>query len=296
MNKEQFTVALIIELKKRLGKDYNVLSNITLKTNGLKLTGLIISKSEGASIVSPNIYIDEYFKDYQRGAKSMADIVEAVLICYYTIPFTDDIEQKLSGVYLDYKKHVRCKLINTEKNKELLESSPHREWNNLSIVYYLVIDEDYNNSYMTVGIDNNLQRRLGVSEEELYQLALQNMDASVVSMTNYLLDNDVIGEGDIVEDNLFSMYIARTKASYGAVSILKPNLLSDLAKKLCSNFLYLIPSSIHEMVIIKAKEFVSVNSINDMIQFINQTQVMPDDFLSDICYRYDSTTNRISVA
>lgn len=87
--------------------------------------------------------------------------------------------------------NVTLKLINTEQNKELLENVPHREFEDLSIIYSWTIGMESEGVYSTI-VTNDMAEGIGLSEEELYQRACEN--------TKRLFPTEIKSMADIVTD------------------------------------------------------------------------------------------------
>lgn len=63
--------------------------------------------------------------------------------------------------------------------------------------------------------------------------------------------------------------------------------LSDIAKELDDNLL-ILPSSRHEIIILKEATASDVDWLKGMVMEVNGTQVAPEDFLSDSVYFFDA--------
>ena len=81
---------------------------------------------------------------------------------------------------------------------------------------------------------------------------------------------------------------------FGASTILIEEKLYELAEELGSD-LYLIPSSIHEMLAISSEE-TSPDFLASMIMMTNTTQVEPEERLSNSVYQYRRDTREVSIA
>ena len=55
---------------------------------------------------------------------------------------------------------------------------------------------------------------------------------------------------------------------------------------------YLIPSSVHEFILIKDDGTPKAKDLNKMIKNVNETVLEPRDYLSDQCYHYDAKEKR----
>ena len=60
--------------------------------------------------------------------------------------------------------------------------------------------------------------------------------------------------------------------------------------------LYIIPSSIHEVILLpdSGKE-PDATALKEMIREVNSTQVAPEEILSDNLYYYDATDKRVKI-
>ena len=88
------------------------------------------------------------------------------------------------------------------------------------------------------------------------------------------------------EESETPLYVLTNKARlYGASCILYPNLLDSIADKLTCDF-YLIPSSIHEFLILPVLPGTCIQDLNAMIHEVNSTQVEEEEILSDHAYFY----------
>ena len=83
---------------------------------------------------------------------------------------------------------------------------------------------------------------------------------------------------------------------YGASVVFYPGLLKSLAKCQGSGF-YLIPSSIHEMILFPEDALCSsVAEVNQMIRDINLADVREEDVLSETLYHYLPESDEIVIA
>ena len=92
------------------------------------------------------------------------------------------------------------------------------------------------------------------------------------------------------------MYVlSNSRMINGASAMLYPDMLKKLSEKLDSN-LYIIPSSVHEVIVFSDNMADDKKSLKDMIYSVNRTQMDPQDILSDSLYFYDRTEEKIFIA
>ena len=89
------------------------------------------------------------------------------------------------------------------------------------------------------------------------------------------------------------MYVLSNKSRVdGAACMLYPNLIQDFAEAIQSSF-YIIPSSIHELLLLPTRHLEESQEIKSMIREINDTQVSAEEILSYSLYLYDKEERRI---
>ncbi len=138
----------------------------------------------------------------------------------------------------------------------------------------------------------------GWNEEKLMELAMNNpLYKDEICITP--LENIILG---IPGDDLSSLknsgspmaVITNTAKNYGAAAILNKDAMMKIADA-CEDDLYIIPSSVHECITIP-KSVMEPEELREMVCQVNQTQVLPEERLSDDVYFFDSVTREISMA
>ena len=106
-------------------------------------------------------------------------------------------------------------------------------------------------------------------------------------------DVDVAKTEDEAEYRIFPMYVlTNQKKTFGAICIRYPGMLKELSEKFGGDF-YILPSSVHECILVPADETVSRDMLKEMVTDINQTQVEPQEILANQAYLYSRTLNQI---
>ena len=292
MNKEQFITLLVERLKNDLGNGYEVSSDTVTKNNGVILNGIIIGKNQQQCRTI--IYIDSLYDDYLNG-RCLQSIVDNMIETFYRAETEQNFDVHQEHKLFD---RIRCKLINTKANKEFLDKTPHTEFHDLSLIYYYSLDNAEDEYLKSVTIDNAIMKSINLSLDELHRIAMKNtkeqMPGQIIGMSTLLHQ---MSDGLYPEDEDETMYvITNTKKIFGASAILQEELLSDFCNSINVNSLYIIPSSVHEMILLPCTRATSVNEINRIINEVNSTKVDAQDVLSSNCYIYNRSLHQISVA
>ena len=192
------------------------------------------------------------------------------------------------------------KLINKDKNEELLKSSPHYVYGDLAAVFIVCIPQFEDGTRGTILIRNeNLKFWENVDKSMLLKDALDCMRKTppvIKTIADAL--RGFMGESfeDMPDaDDMVKMYVLTNKDSnYGASQILLHESLDEIAERLGESRMYVIPSSVHEVLVIPVRG--ECIDIANMIREVNDTVVSREDILSYNLYLYDAEDKMIRIA
>lgn len=300
MGIEKFAEKIAELLTERLGDGHRVKAVEVLKNNGVVWHGVNILE-EGRKIC-PCVYVDGYYEGYENGGLQMDDIVE------------DIIEDSRGGVgenfdrtlFDEYGKAcllLKGKLVNTEKNSEMLKDMPHREFMDLSLIYYVEISMN-SKGVGHILVKNEHMEKWGKSEGELYLAVMENMERGGDGVVRKLMDlvaqimgveempDEIGGEG-------VELYVlTNQKRANGAVWMMDKNLLREAFHRIGKDFL-ILPSSVHEVLLAPVEEENYEDwlaKIAWMVREVNDTQLEETEILSYHVYRYYADREEVAIA
>ena len=287
---EEFAEAVRAEFEKRIEK--SVIVQKLNKNNGIVLYGLTVLEDE--INISATIYLEPYYEVYEdTGMEYILDRLERV--------YEENKPEQSFDIskILDYesiKENLREKLINYELNRDFLKEIPHRRFLDLAIVAYISLEmEEEIEGNATITVKNNLQQTWKVDTEELIDTALENIkgDVVVANMSEYV-DMSLFGD----TENLFDIYVLTNRLKlHGAVAMLQKDRLKQFAEEQEKETLTILPSSIHECIIIDVEdELKNTKELREMVKEVNETVVSDQDILSNNVYIYNRTTDKITIA
>ena len=298
-----FTSIVREEVEKRTGENYKVRINDVRKNNGVILRGLTVTQDD--INISPTIYLNDYYEDYTNGKATLVNVVNDVLDTYNRNRVNRSVDMKYFLNFECVKGKVVYKLINAEKNKELLEDIPYVKFLDLAIVFQCLISKEdlgTDTGTATILIHHAHLKLWDITIDELYKVAKENTQ----KLQKYEIKNmhDVICElteaensedcDDMAEfESSISMYVLSNKSRVeGAACILYPELIKDFSNVIGSS-LYIIPSSIHEVLLLPSDNLDECDAIKGMIKEINDSQVKIEEVLSYSLYFYDKQKRKI---
>ena len=292
-----FKENLLNELTGHFPPDTSIHIHSIPRNNCVTEDGLTILES-GYNI-APTIYIQEYYQQLENGI-SFLTVYKQILDTYYQYRPVDNIDTALFCDFNNIQHHIVYKLVHYERNKELLQQLPHIRFLDLAIVFYCLIASNSSGT-ATILIQNSHLKFWNCNVQQLYQLAKINtpklLPPRIEKLANLLSDffpADTDDEEDLSDFLIFPIYVLSNEYRYlGAACMLYDGLLEEMAKKLDSD-LYIIPSSIHEVLIVPATAEMTTEEFNQMICEVNNTQLEPEEVLSDHLYFYIREENKVT--
>ena len=286
-----FTTLVQREVEKRAGENYRVKLNDVMKNNGEVLRGITLMQDD--SNISPTIYLNPYYDAYENGDTTLGTVIDEVIDTYERNKINRSIDMKFFLNYETVRSRIIFKLINTEKNRELLRDVPYIPFHDLSIVFQcLVSEERFGNASILI---HNVHLQLWkVNARELYECALENTPLlqgyELADMNTVLEEMKALGgiDDEEIEDmqQEVPMYVLSNKSRInGASCILYKDILKDFAMVVDKD-LYVLPSSIHEVILLPSDGTQESVQLKEMVREINQSQVEKEEVLSDSVYYY----------
>lgn len=288
------------EVESRYDSNVSVTLNHVMKNNGTELDGITIMEKD--KNIAPTIYINSFYDRYREGV-SLKAVVSEIIRIYNQNKNSININADYFENYENVRKTIVYKLVNYQKNKKLLEDVPYKRVLDLAVVFYCLIEQRKGVS-ATALIHNEHLRIWNVTEDEIYNDALKNtpvlLAGSIVPMSKILseiagtalADNDEKVCEYTGEDILY--VLTNSSRVNGAACILYDNLLKKFANDVHSD-LYILPSSVHEVIIVPKKNAFDKSELADMVREVNEQGVSQDEILSDNVYEYNRKNGLITM-
>ena len=198
----------------------------------------------------------------------------------------------------EIRERIQLYLINHDRNEKLLKEVPYREFLDLAVVYRLLTINEEGENLET--ISRQQLDELGMTEEELYQAAMENMKSDVKILTFGNANNVISAGNEVLEISLVDSIacVSNSETYKGAGMMLNTELMSAFAEHFESDVL-ILPSSIHElMVVMYTGDIEQIKYLKQAVEYANRTPdlLLPNDFLSDNVYFFSQKTQEITIA
>jgi hypothetical protein len=199
----------------------------------------------------------------------------------------------VESYYEAVRSQIIMRLVNYDKNKEILQDCPYIRFHDLAISFRWLAHQD-EIGISTALISNKEMERWGISLDQLYEDAVVNTERIFPVQINRLKDV-METKGMLSEGGEFDLYLmTNNQGINGATCILYNNVLRDFARIHKTSF-YLLPSSIHEMMICFTDEQISEEMLLSLVKEANHLVVTMGEVLSDNIYYYDAKKDELSM-
>ncbi len=321
MEYSEFLTCLTSHLEAELESDTTISCHKILKNNSVYLDAVTVFTK--TSNVSATVYISDYFHALNNG-RSIHDILNEIT---HIFKYTQRQNVDISFItdFTNIKSKIAIKLINYEANKELLKNTPYKPFLDLAAVFYITINHP-SFSKGSILIQNPHIKYWNIDTGTLYSIAYDN---TINVLGCEIKDMDEVIRDYMAEDlkirlssesyskNLFindatinkfadeviagfhpngpdkAMFVLSNKECFfGASCIMYPEVLHKFALEHQSD-VYILPSSIHETILIPTSKAPSKEELCSMVKEVNNTEVAATERLSDNVYVYSLKDKKI---
>ncbi|WP_455715127.1 DUF5688 family protein [Anaerosporobacter sp.] len=315
MQYEEFLAHMQTCIEQMATPNYQVQFLSVMKNNDVEQNGVVLMK-EGER-VSPNIYLNSYYERYLQG-ESISDLCREIMELRITTMKENVLDEVTEDMSFDrWKDKIIYRLVNRKSNKKRLQEVPFMQLVDLAITFHCLVrnNDDGIGSFL---ITRELMERWNLTVKELYQLAAVNtpklFPSSIRTMEEVLQEMLepmkepsplVFSDENEVEDYnqeipvqlelSQTMYIlSNSNGINGASALLYPGVIENFSNRVKSS-VYILPSSIHEVILVPFQEDIDKSQLIQMVNEVNQTQVAKEEVLSSSVYYYDRLLKELTV-
>lgn len=240
-------------------------------------TGLILNPIDevNEAKLTPVINLDRLYEDYEAG-KSFDWCVDKAKEISKMRPTDVDLKNLLPKIteWETAKNMLFLRLCGT------LSSGLSRDIADIKLVPYLQLTPD---GTQTARVNEGLMRSWGVSEEEIFTQAKVNQETLRPVKIDKL--NELLGIPDGVGPTM--LVVTTLTGVCGASAILYDGIADDIREALGEDF-YILPSSIHEVIVIPKSFTDDTNKLRATVKAVNNNALADDERLSNSIYVFEN--------
>lgn len=315
---EEFSQKIKNEIMQYMPQEYHdaVFGLVEInKQNDEKYTALVM---DTAQKIAPNLYLESYYHTYQE-TEEIETILQAIAQKYLdAMKQGEEILGFDVNDYVQVKERLFLSVLNKENNEQYIKGHCYKEVPGTDLVAAVkVLCNGKDGEQATFMVNGSQLSAWGISEEGIYEQAFLNTPG--LFPPELMNMKDVIKNLSLMEDmdpDLASLLqsipeaeqadpfvllpqepyiLGNDKKMNGATALLYQDTLQTIAERTGSNF-FILPSSIHELILIKDTGDVDVEDLQLKVMDVNRTVLSPEDFLSDEIYCYDRQEQKIFMA
>lgn len=259
------------------------------KNNQVSMMGLSIGEQK--NYLLPVLYLEPFYRNY-LGGQPLDETMQEIARVYqgHQIGFYLD-EDKISD-YEHIKKNLFYRIVNYEKNKEVLKYAPHERFLDLAVTYRWAAYRNHDGMASAM-VRNKELLMWGVSKDQMMMDARENTEKIFPPVMRKVQS---VLPVRIIEQEIPLFVMSNGDYMNGASVILYKDVVSDFAKYM-EHDLYILPSSIHEVIILLDDEYAkSPEELARMVRETNRMVVDREEILSDHVYYYDRQKDEIRIA
>ena len=276
----------------------------SMKNNGIIQSGLTLRMKDES--VSPILYMNYWYDRFKRGELTMSEVVEKIITEYEELPEPDipDFNEWISGVEL--LDRIKIRLVNRKRNEGMIAArrlvSYELESTDLVALFYLNVMSN-KESVGEIAINEEILEKFLpsiTSEKELYYEVLKRVkkeDVNLKSMRSMikglLKDSEDVPEISMDDTSMF--VLTNKNMLYGVSMILTEAVRQMILEKIPDGRVTVLPSSIHECILIPTSADEDVKELEKMVRQINATEISREEFLSDNIYHYDANISKFEM-
>ena len=296
MNYEDFKEKFIEDVSDRLYEQGAEVNISVHEVNKLNESYEAITVTPEGSNIGVNVGIDKFFGAYENGTPYEEVVDKAVDVVAHGIAQRPEFYIDSLTDYSQMKEKLAMEVVSAEANKDLLETVPHKNMEDMAVVYRFVLSSD-DDGRASILVTNQIIESMGVTPEQLHADALENAPhikpAEIRGMSEVMAELVGPEQAEMMgivpmDPKDEQMFVATVPDKVHGAGVLAYQDFMDQAAERVGGDFFILPSSIHEILIVPDNGQMDLKTLEDMVKDVNATQVAPADKLTDSVYHYDS--------
>ena len=213
-------------------------------------------------------------------------------------------EGVFSNWMFEYKDDLRVRLVNMNSNKEDLKYLIHEPVGcGYALMAYIMLPKQIAQD-IGVRISKTMAIKSGLDKREIMDIAMKNTiehaPAELFKLADALFLMPGTGEGNLLgkqielTDEPCLLVLKNQDDRFGATALFYPDVQKQVAEAVQGDY-FVLPSSIHEVLILKDDGTQNVKDLVEMVKNVNDMQVAPEEQLGNKVLHYRKDLERLEV-
>ena len=256
----------------------------TKKNNNVNRVG--ITFREAGDNIGPVIYMEPY-REAAANGRPMDDLMREIAeTVSRSMEKTQHFEPMDYGDYESVKGYLSVTLINGRKNRQMLSQMPYRQMEDLALILELKFPMEEGTG--SIKVSHELAAQWEVDTDALFEQAERNAMKAEPAVLQKMEDVLSLLETDGKEvENLLDaespqtaesgLYVLSNQSKVRGAAVLSyPGVMEKIDHLFPEGF-YILPSSVHELLIVPKSPELDPKELGEMVRSINRSEVAKEE-------------------
>lgn len=271
-----------------------------VKKDGGDLLNIIFAEHDDAYEVC-SVHVEELYVAYQNGIRlnTIVDYICSDVLHAKSIYVYDKTKELMD--YDTAKSRLFVRLINYDRNADILRDVVHKTLGDIVFTVYVIVDEN-EFGIVSTKVLKSMVKKWDKNEDDIFNEAIKNTyyltPPRIYKWEGVLCDESYAGESFMNDEDICDLdksfsgnILSTTRKTNGAVAVFLPGVAERIAELLDSDF-YMVFTSIHEVMIHSTGSGVDPKDLKLVLQDTLRKVTPSSDYLTEKIYKYNRRTHK----
>lgn len=271
-----------------------------VKKDGGELLNIIFAEHDDAYEVC-SVHVEELYVAYQNGIRlnTIVDYICSDVLHAKSIYVYDKTKELMD--YDTAKSRLFVRLINYDRNADILRDVVHKTLGDIVFTVYAIVDEN-EFGIVSTKVLKSMVKKWDKNEDDIFNEAIKNTyyltPPRIYKWEGVLCDESYAGESFMNDEDICDLdksfsgnILSTTRKTNGAVAVFLPGVAERIAELLDSDF-YMVFTSIHEVMIHSTGSGVDPKDLKLVLQDTLRKVTPSSDYLTEKIYKYNRRTHK----
>lgn len=248
-----------------------------------------------------SVHVEELYVAYQNGIRlnTIVDYICSDVLHAKSIYVYDKTKELMD--YDTAKSRLFVRLINYDRNADILRDVVHKTLGDIVFTVYAIVDEN-EFGIVSTKVLKSMVKKWDKNEDDIFNEAIKNTyyltPPRIYKWEGVLCDESYAGESFMNDEDICDLdksfggnILSTTRKTNGAVAVFLPGVAEKIAELLDSDF-YMVFTSIHEVMIHSTGSGVDPKDLKLVLQDTLRKVTPSSDYLTEKIYKYNRRTHK----
>lgn len=271
-----------------------------VKKDGGDLLNIIFAEHDDAYEVC-SVHVEELYVAYQNGIRlnTIVDYICSDVLHAKSIYVYDKTKELMD--YDTAKSRLFVRLINYDRNADILRDVVHKTLGDIVFTVYAIVDEN-EFGIVSTKVLKSMVKKWDKNEDDIFNEAIKNTyyltPPRIYKWEGVLCGESYAGESFMNDEDICDLdksfsgnILSTTRKTNGVVAVFLPGVAERIAELLDSDF-YMVFTSIHEVMIHSTGSGVDPKDLKLVLQDTLRKVTPSSDYLTEKIYKYNRRTHK----